>query len=96
MYFDGPAPKIHESPSPVRTPSGMNDCIEPDADVTSLSSRLTALSTEHRDLDAVITQISHAPPPNSELLLRRLKKRKLLLKDRIALIQRMLHPDVAA
>ncbi len=76
----------------------MNDCTETDADtdVTSLSSRLAALSTEHRDLDAVITQISQAPPPNSELLLRRLKKRKLLLKDRIALIQRMLDPDVLA
>jgi hypothetical protein len=30
------------------------------------------------------------------LLLRRLKKRKLLLKDRIAMIQRMLDPDVPA
>ncbi|MBK6653469.1 DUF465 domain-containing protein [Zoogloea sp.] len=70
--------------------------IEPDTDVTSLSSRLATLSTEHRDLDAVIAQISHAPPPGSELLLRRLKKRKLLLKDRIAMIRRMLDPDIPA
>ncbi len=96
MYFDGPTPKIHENPLSACIPSGMNDCIEPDADVTSLTSRLAVLTTEHRDLDAVITQISQAPPPNSELLLRRLKKRKLLLKDRIAMIQRMLDPDVPA
>lgn len=74
----------------------MNDSNEPSADVTSLSSRLAALATEHRDLDAVIAQISMAPPPGDELLLRRLKKRKLLLKDRISIIERLLDPDVPA
>lgn len=74
----------------------MNDSIEPDSDVSSLSARLATLHTEHRDLDAVIAQLSEAPPPDSELLLRRLKKRKLLLKDRISLIQRMLDPDEPA
>lgn len=74
----------------------MNDCNEPDADASNLPSLLATLSTEHRDLDAVIAQISQAPPPGSELLLQRLKKRKLLLKDRIALIQRMLDPDIPA
>ncbi|MBT9499127.1 MULTISPECIES: DUF465 domain-containing protein [Zoogloea] len=74
----------------------MNDSNEPSADVTSLSSRLATLATEHRDLDAIIAQISMAPPPGDELLLRRLKKRKLLLKDRIAIIERLLDPDVPA
>lgn len=74
----------------------MNDSNEPSADVTSLSSRLATLATEHRDLDAIIAQISMAPPPGDELLLRRLKKRKLLLKDRIAIIKRLLDPDVPA
>lgn len=61
-------------------------------DVTSLRSRLAALQAEHRDLDLAIGQIATAPPED-ELLVRRLKKRKLALKDRITLIERMLEPD---
>jgi hypothetical protein len=61
-------------------------------DVTSLRSRLAALQAEHRDLDLAISQID-AQPSDDELLVRRLKKRKLALKDRIALIERMLEPD---
>lgn len=64
-------------------------------DVTSLRSRLAALQAEHRDLDMAISQI-HAKPSEDELLVRRLKKRKLALKDRIALIERMLDPDERA
>lgn len=60
-----------------------------------LRSRLLELSAEHRDLDAAIAQLV-AVPPQDELLLGRLKKRKLQLKDRIALIERMLDPDILA
>ena len=76
--------------------TGMNDSNDPNADVSSLTSRLAVLTTEHRDLNAIIEQISVAPPPGDDLLLRRLKKRKLLLKDRIAIIQHLLDPDVPA
>jgi len=61
-------------------------------DVTSLRTRLSALQAEHRDLDLAINQIA-AAPSDDELLVRRLKKRKLALKDRITLIERMLEPD---
>jgi hypothetical protein len=61
-------------------------------DVTSLRSRLASLQAEHRDLDLAISQID-ANPSDDELLVRRLKKRKLALKDRITLIERMLEPD---
>lgn len=74
----------------------MNDSNEPSADVSSLTARLTALTTEHRDLDAIIGQISLAPPPGDDLLLRRLKKRKLLLKDRITALEHLLEPDELA
>lgn len=73
----------------------MTDSFEPGLDDISLNARLAALSTEHRDLDAVIAQLSTAAP-SDELLLRRLKKRKLLLKDRIAILERMLDPDIPA
>jgi hypothetical protein len=61
-------------------------------DVTNLRSRLATLQAEHRDLDMAISQID-ASPTDDELLVRRLKKRKLALKDRITLIERMLEPD---
>lgn len=61
-------------------------------DVTSLQIRLTELRTEHRDLDEAISRLQGSPQED-ELLLRRLKKRKLALKDRIAVIERMLEPD---
>lgn len=64
-------------------------------DVTNLQIRLAALRAEHRDLDEAIARLS-ATPTEDELLLRRLKKRKLALKDRIAIIERMLEPDELA
>ena len=73
----------------------MNDCDEPSEDASSLTVRLAALRTEHQDLDAVIAQLAGVPLAD-ELLLRRLKKRKLALKDRISIVERMLDPDVPA
>ncbi len=67
----------------------------PTEDPELLKSRLAELIVEHRDLDEAIARLL-ATPPKDQLLLRRLKKRKLLLKDRIALLQRMLEPDALA
>jgi hypothetical protein len=65
------------------------------ANSADLRSKLHELQAEHRDLDEVINRLKDVPP-HDELLVRRLKKRKLQLKDRIALIERMLEPDVPA
>jgi hypothetical protein len=56
---------------------------------------LEELNVEHRDLDLVIDHLLLSPPPD-ELLVRRLKKRKLLLKDRINQLEGALEPDVKA
>ena len=64
-------------------------------DVTSLQVRLEELRAEHRDLDVAISRLD-ASPQEDELMLRRLKKRKLALKDRIAVVERMLEPDELA
>ncbi|MDK9725047.1 MAG: YdcH family protein [Sterolibacteriaceae bacterium MAG5] len=69
--------------------------MEPVDDPEVLRSRLEELRQEHRDLDAAIARLD-AAPPEDELVLRRLKKRKLQLKDRIALTERMLEPDEPA
>lgn len=57
--------------------------------------RIIELEVEHRDLDAVIeTLILDAR--HEELQLRRLKKRKLQLKDHITLLKMQLIPDIPA
>ncbi len=57
--------------------------------------RLQALRTEHRDLDAAIASLS-AVEGGDQLQVARLKKRKLRLKDQIAIIQDHLLPDIIA
>ncbi|MDJ0739186.1 MAG: DUF465 domain-containing protein [Gammaproteobacteria bacterium] len=60
-----------------------------------LRARLTELRIEHRDLDEAITGLADSVHVD-QLRLRRLKKRKLLLKDSIARIESMLIPDMDA
>jgi len=62
---------------------------------TTLLRRLEALKLEHRDLDEVIARLMDTAPYDM-LQLRRLKKRKLALKDEIARIQNQLTPDIIA
>ncbi len=56
---------------------------------------LNELHIEHRDLDLVIEHLLVSPPAD-DLLIRRLKKRKLLLKDRITQLEHLLEPNVLA
>ena len=57
--------------------------------------RLRELRIEHRDLDDVICRLS-LDIDVDELQLRRLKKRKLLLKDQILRLESELIPDLNA
>lgn len=57
--------------------------------------RLQALRQEHRDLDDVIDRLQRHPAID-QLLLRRLKKRKLQLKDLIQRLESALIPDIIA
>lgn len=60
-----------------------------------LKTKLEVLRQEHRDLDLAIRaleQSSHGDP----LAVRRLKKQKLVLKDRITAIEDELTPDIIA
>jgi hypothetical protein len=66
-----------------------------DEELDDIRARLHELLIEHRDLDLVIEHLTNVPPPD-QLLVRRLKKRKLLLKDRINLLEGMLVPDIPA
>jgi hypothetical protein len=57
--------------------------------------RIIELELEHRDLDLVIETLSREGS-YEELQLRRLKKRKLQLKDHITLLKMQLVPDIPA
>jgi hypothetical protein len=60
-----------------------------------LASRIMQLKLEHRDLDDVIKRLSE-PIGYDQLQLQRLKRRKLLLKDQIAWLERQVDPDIPA
>ena len=60
-----------------------------------LKARLHVLESEHRDLDDVIERLSEGKPFD-QLQLQRLKKRKLVLKDEMALVRSRILPDIIA
>jgi hypothetical protein len=60
-----------------------------------LRAELARLQQAHRDLDAAISALQESP--GSDLIqVQRLKKRKLLLRDRITFIEDQLTPDIIA
>jgi hypothetical protein len=66
-----------------------------DSNLHSPERRLIELRIEHADLDALIDRISHEPTLD-ELMLRRLKKKRLGLRDEINRIERNLTPNEPA
>jgi hypothetical protein len=67
----------------------------PGMDSEEIKRRLVELQVEHRDLDDAIARLV-AQPGVDELTLRRLKKRKLQIKDAIVQLQMQLVPDIPA
>ena len=61
----------------------------------SAKMRLITLREAHRDLDAAIEALRNNPVPD-QIQLARLKKRKLRLKDEIALLEDAQIPDIIA
>ena len=66
-----------------------------EANLHSPERRLIEMRMEHGDLNAMIDRTSHEPTVD-ELLLRRLKKRRLALRDALARLERQLQPDEPA
>jgi len=64
-------------------------------DLQLLQARLEVLRTEHRDLDAAIEVLAKSGA-SDQLRLARMKKRKLALKDEIAMLESDLIPDIIA
>jgi len=69
----------------------MND----DMSEAALEARLIDLRQDHADLDAAVQAIALTPLPDM-LLIARLKRKKLAMKDEIARIEDQLNPDIIA
>jgi len=66
-------------------------------EINNAQATLNELRVEHRDLNLIVEHLAATPiPEQDQLLIHRLKKRKLALKDKIYQLERMLVPDVLA
>lgn len=74
----------------------MNDDDAPlDAADEAIHQKLAHLRQEHADMDAAITALALAAMPD-QLLVVRLKRKKLALRDQIAMLEDQLLPDIIA
>jgi hypothetical protein len=81
-------------------PGNMRPAKRPAAAMTrdeerELREQLARLQQEHRDLDAAIAALG-ASPASDLIQVQRLKKRKLVLRDKIRIIEDQLTPDIIA
>ncbi|MGK6321554.1 YdcH family protein [Sphingomonas sp. DT-51] len=69
--------------------------MQADPDEAAIAARLNMLRVEHRDLDDAIAALGEGGSTD-QLQLMRLKKRKLRLRDEIALLEDQIVPDIIA
>ena len=74
----------------------MNDDLpEISEEEAALHARVKLLRQEHADLDASIEALGHMPIPD-QLMIARLKRKKLTLRDEIVKIEARILPDIIA
>lgn len=73
-----------------------NGSFQAPRDLHSPRRQLIEWQIEHADLNALIDQVGVSGTPQDELSLRRLKKRRLALRDQIAVLQARLAPKEPA
>jgi len=61
----------------------------------ALRAKLASLTLEHADLDVAVHAIANSPMPDM-MVIGRLKRKKLALKDEIARLKDQLTPDIIA
>jgi hypothetical protein len=66
-----------------------------DLDEDVLRARLAELRQDHADLDQAVQALAASPLPDM-LLIGRLKRKKLAMKDEIARLEALLTPDIIA
>jgi hypothetical protein len=88
-------PKVHRNPGIFGSSVQQMSIIATDDERVTLERELQVLHQEHRDLDAAIFALEGLES-RDQLQIQRLKKRKLVLKDRIVLVSGKLRPDIIA
>jgi hypothetical protein len=73
----------------------MNDDDADDIDEAAVRAKLSQLAQEHSDLDAAVQALALAPLPDM-MVIARLKRKKLALKDEIQRLKDHLLPDIIA
>jgi len=73
----------------------MGNVVLTEEERSEIEQRVRELEVEHGDLDDIIDRLSENPVQD-QLQLRRLKKRKLFLKDQLARLRDRLIPDIIA
>jgi hypothetical protein len=73
----------------------MNDKELTPEERAALTAQIERLREEHRDLDTAIEALRKAGPAD-QLQLQRLKKRKLMLRDKLTRLEDQLTPDIIA
>ncbi len=63
---------------------------------THILEEVDKLNTQHRSLDDHIAELEHSGNMKDQLQLRRLKKMKLQIKDRVTYLESLLYPDIIA
>jgi hypothetical protein len=75
----------------------MKETMLTEKEIADARATLNELQVEHRDLNLIVEHLAATPLPHQDqLLIQRLKKRKLALKDRIYQLEKMLVPDIPA
>jgi hypothetical protein len=72
----------------------MNDDQIEDPD-EQIRAQLAEVTQDHADLDAAVQALTHVTVPDM-MLIGRLKRKKLLLKDQIQQLKEQLTPDIIA
>ena len=66
-------------------------------EINNAQATLNELRVEHRDLNLIVEHLAATPiPEQDQLLIQRLKKRKLALRDRLSFVEDQLTPDIIA
>ena len=71
------------------------ELVQDDDPLAAMRAELSRLMQEHRDLDAAIEALERMAT-GDQLQVQRLKKRKLILKDRMSYLEDVLTPDIIA
>jgi uncharacterized protein (TIGR02444 family) len=90
LLFEAPSRKDQAAPDAAPPQNEEDEAWERD-----LRARLAVVSQDHADLDAAIQALAHSPLPDM-MVIGRLKRKKLALKDEIVRIQDELTPDIIA